>query len=40
VKADLLKRMFRAIATDDEVAIKKLLGAIVEEERHNCEVSV
>jgi SpoVK/Ycf46/Vps4 family AAA+-type ATPase len=34
VKADLLKRMFRAIATDDEVAVEKLLGAIVEEERH------
>ena len=34
MKADLLKRMFRAIATDDEVAVEKLLGAIVEEERH------
>jgi SpoVK/Ycf46/Vps4 family AAA+-type ATPase len=33
VKADLLKRVFRAIATDDEVAVGKLLSAIVQEER-------
>jgi SpoVK/Ycf46/Vps4 family AAA+-type ATPase len=33
VKADLLKRVFRAIATDDEVAVDKLLDTIVQEER-------
>jgi SpoVK/Ycf46/Vps4 family AAA+-type ATPase len=33
VKADLLKRMFRAIATDDEVAVERLLDSIVQEER-------
>jgi SpoVK/Ycf46/Vps4 family AAA+-type ATPase len=33
VKADLLERMFRAIATDDEVAVDKLLVAIIKEER-------
>jgi SpoVK/Ycf46/Vps4 family AAA+-type ATPase len=33
VKADLLKRVFRAIATDDEVAVGKLLDTIVQEER-------
>lgn len=33
MKADLLKRMFRAIATDDEVAVEKLLDKIVDEER-------
>jgi hypothetical protein len=33
VKADLLKRMFKAIATDDEVAVTKLLDTIVQDER-------
>jgi SpoVK/Ycf46/Vps4 family AAA+-type ATPase len=33
VKAELLKRVFRAIATDDEVAVGKLLATIVQEER-------
>jgi SpoVK/Ycf46/Vps4 family AAA+-type ATPase len=33
VKAELLKRMFRAIATYDEVAIEKLLNTIVQAER-------
>jgi hypothetical protein len=33
VKADLLERVFRAIATDDEVAVDKLLDTIVREER-------
>jgi SpoVK/Ycf46/Vps4 family AAA+-type ATPase len=33
VKADLLKRMFKAIATDDEVAVEKLLDTIVQDER-------
>lgn len=33
MKADLLKRVFRAIATDDEVAVDKLLNTIVQEER-------
>jgi SpoVK/Ycf46/Vps4 family AAA+-type ATPase len=34
MKADLLKRFFRAVATDDEVAINRLLGVIVEDERN------
>ncbi len=33
MKADLLERVFRAIATDDEVAVDKLLDTIVREER-------
>ena len=33
MKADLLKRMFKAIATDDEVAVGKLLDTIVQDER-------
>jgi SpoVK/Ycf46/Vps4 family AAA+-type ATPase len=33
VKADLLERVFRAIATDDEVAVGRLLDTIVREER-------
>ena len=33
VKADLLKRMFKAISTDDEVAVGKLLDTIVQDER-------
>jgi SpoVK/Ycf46/Vps4 family AAA+-type ATPase len=34
MKADLLKRFFRAVATEDEVAINRLLGVIVEDERN------
>lgn len=33
MKAELLKRLFRAIATSDETAINTLLSAVIEEER-------
>lgn len=33
MKAELLKRLFRAIASNDDVAINSLLGVVVEEER-------
>ncbi|MEM9770955.1 MAG: ATP-binding protein [Cyanobacteria bacterium P01_D01_bin.73] len=33
MKADLLKRMFRAIAIDDSVATQKLMGAVIKAER-------
>jgi SpoVK/Ycf46/Vps4 family AAA+-type ATPase len=33
MKAELLKRLFRAIASDDREAIQSLLGVVIEEER-------
>lgn len=33
MKAELLKRLFRAIASDDDEAIQSLLGVVIEEER-------